>query len=183
MTDQLEIRAARGDPRTRAAQVPAAAAAASPGSTTTRARAGCARRWRSARWPAPAAGAVALPWWSRSGAGASNAFAGWSAKPDEPGARSAGRRAAACRQSQSPVAGLPLALADTRGPFTFAVVREQRRRPRRASRARRSRRSRRARPASAYGRARLGASCSRARTAASEAVRPYGFAYGRSGPA
>src|SRR6185437_10671274 len=29
--------------------------------------------------------------------------------------------AAACQHSQSSVAGLPLALADTRGPFTFAV--------------------------------------------------------------
>ena len=53
-------------------------------------------------------------------AGASNAFAGWTAKPTAP---SPGQLAAAnvnC-QSQSPVAGLPLKLDDTRGPFTFSI--------------------------------------------------------------
>src|SRR5579885_1694317 len=68
-----------------------------------------------------AAAAVAVAVVVSLGAGASNAFAGWTAKPTKaaPGQLAAAR--AACRQSQASVAGLPLALADTRGPFTFAV--------------------------------------------------------------
>src|SRR5437868_2236023 len=55
------------------------------------------------------------------GAGASNAFAGWTAKPTKPAPGQLAAASAACAQSQSQVAGLPLALADTRGPFTFSV--------------------------------------------------------------
>ena len=53
-------------------------------------------------------------------AGASNAFAGWSATPTRPAPHQLPAAIAAC-QTQSPVAGLPLKLADTRGPFTFTV--------------------------------------------------------------
>ncbi len=55
------------------------------------------------------------------GAGASNAFAGWSAKPTKPAPGQLAAASAACQRSQASVAGLPLALADTRGPFTFSV--------------------------------------------------------------
>ena len=55
------------------------------------------------------------------GAGASNAFAGWTAKPTKAAPGQLAAASAACQQSRSSVAGLPLALADTRGPFTFSV--------------------------------------------------------------
>ncbi|HSC01953.1 MAG TPA: hypothetical protein VLC49_01505 [Solirubrobacteraceae bacterium] len=55
------------------------------------------------------------------GAGASNAFAGWTAKPTKPTPGQLAAAGAACRRSQSSVAGVPLAVADTRGPFTFSV--------------------------------------------------------------
>jgi hypothetical protein len=54
------------------------------------------------------------------GAGASNAFAGWSATPTKP---APGRLAAAladCR-SRSTIAGLAPKVSDTRGPFTMSV--------------------------------------------------------------
>ncbi len=53
-------------------------------------------------------------------AGASNAFAGWSATPTRPAPHQLPAAIADC-QTQSPVAELPLKLADTRGPFTFTV--------------------------------------------------------------
>jgi hypothetical protein len=53
-------------------------------------------------------------------AGASNAFAGWTPTPTRPAPDQLAAASADC-QTQSPVAGLPLKLADTRGPFTFAV--------------------------------------------------------------
>ena len=55
------------------------------------------------------------------GAGATNAFAGWTAKPTLPAPGQIGAASAACQASQSPVAGLPLKLADTRGPYTFSI--------------------------------------------------------------
>lgn len=68
-----------------------------------------------------AAGAGALAVVISLGAEASNAFAGWTAKPTaaSPGQIDAAR--ASCRASRSPIAGLPLKLSDTRGPFTFAI--------------------------------------------------------------
>ena len=55
------------------------------------------------------------------GAGASNAFAGWTAKPTPPSPGQLTAARDACEQSKSPVAGLPLAIADTRGPFTLSI--------------------------------------------------------------
>ena len=120
MNDQLQsdLREAM---RARAAQVPAAAA-------VRLTRLDFHPRTRRMRPPvaigalagaAAAAGALTLV--ISLGAGASSAFAGWSAKPTKPAPGQLAAAAAACRQSQSSVAGLPLALADTRGPFTFAV--------------------------------------------------------------
>lgn len=68
-----------------------------------------------------AAAAAALAVVISLGAGASNAFAGWTAKPTKAAPGQLAAASAACRRSQSSVAGLPLALADTRGPFTFSV--------------------------------------------------------------
>ena len=53
-------------------------------------------------------------------AGASNAFAGWSPTPTRPAPDQLAAAGADC-QTQSPIAGLPLKLTDTRGPFTFSV--------------------------------------------------------------
>ena len=119
MTQQLEsdLRVALSE---RAAQVPAA-------SIARLARLDYKPRVRRLRPPvaigavasaAGAAGAVAVV--ISLSAGASNAFAGWTPTPTAP---SPGQLAAAnvnC-QSQSPVAGLPLKLNDTRGPFTFSI--------------------------------------------------------------
>jgi hypothetical protein len=55
------------------------------------------------------------------GAGASNAFAGWSPTPTPPAPGQLVGAQASCEQSQSPIAGLPLQLSDTRGPFTFSI--------------------------------------------------------------
>jgi hypothetical protein len=55
------------------------------------------------------------------GAGASNAFAGWTPKPTLPAPGQINAARAGCEESQSPIAGLPLALSDTRGPFTFSI--------------------------------------------------------------
>jgi hypothetical protein len=66
-----------------------------------------------------AAGAAALV--ISLGAGATNAFAGWTAKPTRPMPGQLQAAMASCQASQSPIAGLPLKLADTRGPFTFSV--------------------------------------------------------------
>lgn len=54
-------------------------------------------------------------------AGASNAFAGWTPKPTPPAPGQLAAARASCEASQSPVAGLPLKLADTRGPYTFSI--------------------------------------------------------------
>ena len=119
MTQQLEsdLRVALSE---RAAQVPAASIARVAGLDYK-------PRVRRLRPPvaigavasaAGAAGAVAVV--ISLSAGASNAFAGWTPTPTAP---SPGQLAAAnvnC-QSQSPVAGLPLKLNDTRGPFTFSI--------------------------------------------------------------
>jgi len=66
-----------------------------------------------------AAGAAALV--ISLGAGATNAFAGWTPKPTLPAPGQVQAAQASCESGQSPVAGLPLKLADTRGPFTFSV--------------------------------------------------------------
>jgi hypothetical protein len=118
MTDQLEsdLRAAL---RVRAAQVPA-------GAITRLSALDYHPRTRGVRPPvaigavASAAGAGALAVVISLGAGASNAFAGWTATPTLP---APGQLVAAntdCK-TQSPIAGLPLKLSDTRGPFTFSV--------------------------------------------------------------
>jgi hypothetical protein len=54
-------------------------------------------------------------------AGASNAFAGWTPTPTAPAPGQLAAARANCEGGQSPIAGLPLRLADTRGPFTFSV--------------------------------------------------------------
>jgi hypothetical protein len=119
MTQQLEsdLRAALNE---RAARVPAASIARL---TTHDYR----PRVRSLRPPvaigalasaAGTAGAVAVV--ISLSAGASNAFAGWTAKPTAPARGQLAAASADC-QTQSPVAGLPLKLTDTRGPFTFSI--------------------------------------------------------------
>jgi hypothetical protein len=52
--------------------------------------------------------------------GAANAFAGWTATPTPPGPGQIATAQLRC-DGQSPVAGLPLVLSDTRGPFTFQI--------------------------------------------------------------
>jgi hypothetical protein len=52
--------------------------------------------------------------------GAADAFAGWSAVPTRPSPDQLAAAAAHC-QSRSPIAGLPLKLTDSRGPFTFQI--------------------------------------------------------------
>jgi len=54
-------------------------------------------------------------------AGASNAFAGWTPTPTPPSPGQLATAQASCEGGRSPIAGLPLKLADTRGPFTFSV--------------------------------------------------------------
>jgi hypothetical protein len=54
------------------------------------------------------------------GAGATNAFAGWTPTPTPPSPRQLADANTDCK-SHSPIAGLPLKLTDTRGPFTFSV--------------------------------------------------------------
>jgi hypothetical protein len=68
-----------------------------------------------------AAGAGALALVISLGAGASDAFAGWTAKPTAAAPGQIEAAQASCEAGQSPIAGLPLKLADTRGPFTFAI--------------------------------------------------------------
>ncbi len=67
---------------------------------------------------AGAAGAVAVV--ISLTAGASSAFAGWTATPTPPTPGQLAAAGADC-QTQSPIAGLPLELTDTRGPFTFSI--------------------------------------------------------------
>ncbi len=119
MTDQLEaeVRAAL---RERAAQVPTA-------SIARLTHLDYRPRTRRLRPPvaigalttaAGTAGAVAVI--VSLTAGASNAFAGWTPTPTPPSPDQVAAARADC-QTQSPIAGLPLKLADTRGPFTFSV--------------------------------------------------------------
>ena len=119
MTDQLEteLRAAFRD---RAADVPGA-------SVDRLSRLDYHPRTRRLRPPlaigafagaAGAAGAVAVV--ISLSAGASNAFAGWTPRPTRPAPDQLAAASADC-QTRSPVAGLPLKLTDTRGPFTFSV--------------------------------------------------------------
>ncbi|HTX46765.1 MAG TPA: hypothetical protein VMD48_10815 [Solirubrobacteraceae bacterium] len=53
-------------------------------------------------------------------AGASTAFAGWKAKPTPASARQIAAASADC-SAHLPVAGIPLVLTDSRGPFTFQI--------------------------------------------------------------
>lgn len=55
------------------------------------------------------------------GAGASNAFAGWTPRPTAAAPGQIEAAQTSCKASQSPIAGLPLKLSDTRGPFTFSI--------------------------------------------------------------
>ena len=119
MNEQLEsdLRAAL---RARAGQVPAAAVTRLTG-LEYRPR---TRRWRppvtlGALAAAGAAASVAVI--ASLGAGTSNAFAGWSPKPTAPAPGQLAAAQASCESGQSPIAGLPLELSDTRGPFTFSV--------------------------------------------------------------
>lgn len=119
MTDQLEsdLRAAL---RERASRVPA----------TSIARLTSAEyhpRTRGLRPPlaigalggaAGAAGAVALV--VSLGAGASNAFAGWTPAPTPPSPAQLAAAKVDCK-ARSPIAGLSLKLTDARGPFTFSI--------------------------------------------------------------
>jgi uncharacterized membrane protein YgcG len=68
---------------------------------------------------AAAAGGVALV--VSLSAGASSAFAGWTPTPTQPAPGQVQAAQTSCQSGQAPVAGLPLKLADTRGPFTFSV--------------------------------------------------------------
>jgi hypothetical protein len=119
MTQQLETQL-REAFRDRAAQVPAA-------SIARLAHHDYDPRLRRLRPPlavgavataAGAAGAVAVV--ISLSAGASNAFAGWTPTPTRPAPDQLAAASADC-QTESPVAGLPLKLTDTRGPFTFSV--------------------------------------------------------------
>lgn len=72
---------------------------------------------------AAAAGAAALI--VSLSAGASNAFAGWTSTPTAPAPGQLAAAYADC-QNHSPIAGLPLKVADTRGPFTFSIYADSR---------------------------------------------------------
>jgi hypothetical protein len=119
MTDQLEshLRAAL---RERAARVPAT-------SSARLTRLDYHPRTRRVRRPqaigalagaAGAAGAAAAIF--SLGTGASNAFAGWTPAPTPPSPAQLQAARLNC-DGRSPIAGLPLKLSDTRGPFTFSV--------------------------------------------------------------
>lgn len=116
MTDQLETRL-RTALNERAAHVPASA--------TTRLT-GIDYRPRTRRLKSPiavggfagAAGTAGVLL-ALTG-GATDAFAGWTPKPTIPVPRQLAAAVATCN-IQSPIAGLPLKLTDTRGPFTFEV--------------------------------------------------------------
>lgn len=119
MTDELES-ALRVALRERAAEV--------PGASISRLTQLDYRPRRRGVTPPLAAGALSLAAGGAGAAalivsltaGASNAFAGWTAKPTPP---APGQLAAAYSdcQTHSPIDGLPLKLTDTRGPFTFSV--------------------------------------------------------------
>jgi hypothetical protein len=119
MIDQLEsdLRAALRD---RAAKVPAA-------SSARLTHLDYRPRTRALRPPvaigalagaAGTAGAIAAV--ITLGAGATNAFAGWSRVPTAPAPMQIATAGVSCK-AQPQTGGLPLKLADTRGPFTFMV--------------------------------------------------------------
>jgi len=119
MIDQLEADL-RATLRERAADVPAA-------SSARLTRLDYRPRTRGRRPPlavgalAGAAGtAAAVAAVITLGAGASNAFAGWTPAPTTPSPTQLAAAGANCT-AHSPIAGLPLKLTDTRGPFTFSV--------------------------------------------------------------
>jgi hypothetical protein len=119
MIDQLESNL-RATLRERAAAVPAA-------SVARLAHLDYHPRMRGLRPPAAigalagsAAAAGAVVALVSLGAGASNAFAGWTAAPTPPSPAQLAAARVDC-MSRSPIAGLPLKLTDTRGPFTFSV--------------------------------------------------------------
>jgi uncharacterized membrane protein YgcG len=119
MTDQLEahVRAAL---RERAAQVPTA-------SVARLTHLDYHPRTRRLRPPlaigalTTAAGAGTVAVIVSLTAGASSAFAGWTPTPTPPSPGQLANAQASCQGGQSPISGLPLKLADTRGPFTFSV--------------------------------------------------------------
>jgi hypothetical protein len=119
MTGQLESEL-RATLRERAAQVPAA-------STARLTHVDYHPRTRGLRPPlaigvlagaASAAGAVVAL--VSLGAGASNAFAGWTPAPTLPSPAQLAAARVDCK-ARSPIARLPLKLVDARGPFTFSV--------------------------------------------------------------
>jgi hypothetical protein len=130
MTDRLEseLRVALRD---RAARVPAASASRltqidyQPRTRSVRPRLAIGALAGAAGTAGTVAAVVSL------GAGASNAFAGWTPAPTPPSPQQIADATAACQAKQapgsaasarqSPIAGLPLKLTDTRGPFTFSV--------------------------------------------------------------
>jgi hypothetical protein len=119
MTEQLEFEL-RATLRRRAAQVPAT-------STARLLHRDYHPRTRGIRPPlavgaigALAGTAAAVGGLVSLGAGASNAFAGWSPTPTPPSPSQLSAAMVDCG-ARSPIAGLPLKLADTRGPFTFSV--------------------------------------------------------------
>jgi hypothetical protein len=120
MNDQLEsdLRAAL---HARAGQVPAATVGRLTGIDYRPRTRGLRPPLAIGALASAAAGAGALAVIFSLGAGASNAFAGWTPRPTPaaPGQIEGAR--ASCEASQSPIAGLPLKLADTRGPFTFSI--------------------------------------------------------------
>lgn len=124
MIDQLEsdLRVAL---RERAAQVPASSVARingidyQPRTRSLRPRLAVGALAGAAGTAGAVIAAVSL------GAGASNAFAGWSSTPTPPSPTQLAAAGANCKQ-HSPIAGLPPVLTDTRGPFTFVVYANQR---------------------------------------------------------
>ena len=119
MTDQLEAQV-RAALRERAAQVPTA-------SMARLTHLDYHPRTRRLRPPlaigalTTAAGAGTVAVIVSLTAGASNAFAGWTPTPTTPSPGQLANAQASCEGGKSPIAGLPLKLADTRGPFTFSV--------------------------------------------------------------
>ncbi len=119
MTQQLEsdLRAALHD---RAADVPAASVARLAGLDYRPRVRGLRPPLAIGALAGAAVGTAAAAVVISLGAGASNAFAGWTATPTAPSPGQLTAAAADC-QTQSPIAGLPVKLTDTRGPFTLSV--------------------------------------------------------------
>jgi hypothetical protein len=120
MTDRLEseLRAAL---HARAAHVPGAAVARLTGVDYRPRTRRLGQPLALGALASTAAGAGALAVVVSLGAGASNALAGWTSQPTKPAPGQLAGARASCEASQSPIAGLPLKLADTRGPFTFSI--------------------------------------------------------------